>query len=123
MSVIYKTIGTEDSKASQEKANLFPNNNQVNKQPTQNKCLYIRPISSIEKNDEKIHNLIFSSFNDPAYFFSIDSPVQIGTRIHLKNMDLLSQKYKHKNIYSLKITVKKENIKIKTTVTNVSKTL
>ena len=27
MSVIYKTIGTEDSKASQEKANLFPNNN------------------------------------------------------------------------------------------------
>lgn len=123
MSVIYKTIGTEDSKASQEKANLFPNNNQVNKQPTQNKCLYIRPISSIEKNDEKIHNLIFSSFNDPAYFFSKDSPVQIGTRIHLKNMDLLSQKDKHKNTYSLKSPVKKVNISTRNTVTDVSKSL
>ena len=70
MSVIYKTIGTEDSKVSQEKANLFPNNNQVNKQPTQNKCLYIRPISSIEKNDEKI-NEEEEILNEIEYILSI----------------------------------------------------
>ena len=123
MSQIYKSIGTEDSKNSQEKTNNYSNTNTNNIQNNQKKCLYIRPISYTEKNNDDINKLIYSAFNDPAYFFSIDSPVQIGTRIHLKNMDLITQKDKHKGTFSMRSPTKKVNVSSKNTVTDISKSL
>ena len=126
MSVIYKSIGTEESKISQEKININSNKNPINININQNSpknCLYIRPISNFERNNEKINNLIHSSFNDPSFFFSIDSPVQIGHRIRLQKMDLLTIKDKHKGSLSLRNQQKKVNMSSKNTVTDISKSL
>ena len=92
MSVLNSHIKTEESKSSSENSRTLSSNNPINFQNSKKLNLYIRPISVVEKNDEKINKLIYSSFNDPDQFFAVNSPVQIGTRIKLQSMDLSFQR-------------------------------
>ena len=96
MSGIYQNIKTEESKLSFDNLNMLSNNN---------------PINSKE---------IRSSFEDPSQYFAVNSPVQIGTRIKLKKMDLLSQ---NKNKRTIRSPSKKFNVSMKISVTDTSKSL
>ena len=123
MSVLISHTKTEESKSSSENLNILANNNPINIHNTKKLNLYIRPISVIEKNDEKINKLIYSSFNDPDQFFAVNSPVQIGTRIKLQNIDLNSPRDKHRASYSVRNPPKKGNMSFKVSVTDTSKSL
>ena len=121
MSVLISHTKTEESKSSSENLNILSSNNPINIHNTKKLNLYIRPISVIEKNDEKINKLIYSSFNDPDQFFAVNSPVQIGTRIKLQNIDLNSPRDKHRASYSVRNPPKKGNMSFKVSVTDTSK--
>ena len=124
MSLIDSNIKTEESKVSLENNNIISNNKQTNTQNNPKNCLYIRPISVIDQNYSKIQNLIDSSLNDPDQYFAINSPVQIGTKINIKNMDSLSSKDKHRASYSQRSPVlKKVNMSAKISVTDTSRSL
>ena len=123
MSVLNSHIKTEESKSSSENSRTLSSNNPINFQNSKKINLYIRPISVVEKNDEKINKLIYSSFNDPDQFFAVDSPVQIGTRIKLQSMDLTSPRDKHRASYSVRNPPKKGNMSLKVSVTDTSRSL
>ena len=123
MSEFIPHIKTEENKTNSENINIISNNNPINTHSDKKICLYIRPISIIEKNDEKINNLIQSSFNDPDKFFSIDSPVQVGTRIKLQKLNLSPQKDKHRASHSVRLPQKKVNMSTKISVTDTSRSL
>ena len=120
MSAIYKNIKPEESKSSFDNINTLSNNNPINSQEVRKNCLFIRPLSFIEKKDKTLNNIIRSSFEDPSQYFSLNSPVHIGTRIKLKKIDLLSQNKSKKTIRS---PSKKINISTKISVTDTSKSL
>ena len=120
MSGIYQNIKTEESKLSFDNLNILSNNNPINSKETKKNCLFIRPLSFIEKNDSKLNDIIRSSFEDPSQYFAVNSPVQIGTRIKLKKMDLLSQ---NKNKRTIRSPSKKFNVSMKISVTDTSKSL
>ena len=120
MSGIYKNIKTEESKLSFDNLNMLSNNNPINSKETKKNCLFIRPLSFIEKNDSKLNDIIRSSFEDPSQYFAVNSPVQIGTRIKLKKMDLLSQ---NKNKRTIRSPSKKFNVSMKISVTDTSRSL
>ena len=113
MSAINPNIKTEESKSSFDNINTISNINPINSQETIKNCLFIRPLSTFERNDKRLNNIIRSSFEDPSQFFAINSPVQIGTRIRLEKMDLLSSKDKNKKLYSIRTPTKKINISTK----------
>lgn len=121
MSELYPQLKTEETKTIPDNINIVINN-QMSIQMKNKINLYIRPISVIEKSDKKINDLIYSSFNDPEQFFSLDSPVQIGARIKLQKMDLLSQKDKTKGSHSIRYP-KKINTSTKISVTDTSRSL
>ena len=123
MSAINPNIKTEESKSSFDNINTISNINPINSQETIKNCLFIRPLSTFERNDKRLNNIIRSSFEDPSQFFAINSPVQIGTRIRLEKMDLLSSKDKNKKLYSMRTPTKKINISAKISVTDTSKSL
>ena len=123
MSELIPHMKTEENKSNSENINIISNNNPINTHSDKKICLYIRPISIIEKNDEKINNLIQSSFNDPDKFFSIDSPVQVGTRIKLQKLNLSPQKDKHRASHSVRLPQKKVNMSTKISVTDTSRSL
>ena len=123
MSELIPHMKTEENKSNSENINIISNNNPINTHSDKKICLYIRPISNIEKNDEKINNLIQSSFNDPDKFFSIDSPVQVGTRIKLQKLNLSPQKDKHRASHSVRLPQKKVNMSTKISVTDTSRSL
>jgi hypothetical protein len=123
MSANNPNIKTEESKSSLDNINMLSNINPVNSQETIKSCLFIRPLSTFERNDKRLSNIIRSSFEDPSQFFAINSPVQVGTRIRLDNMDLLSSKDKNKKSYSIRNTIKKMNTSTKISVTDTSKSL
>ena len=123
MSGLHPIMKTEESKSLPDNINFSSNNNPIKIENSKKINLYIRPISVIEKNDEKIKKLIYSSFNDPAQFFSINSPVQVGTRIKLESMDLLSSKEKHRATSSVRGPQKKANMSVKLSVTDTSRSL
>ena len=120
MSGIYQNIKTEESKLSFDNLNMLSNNNPINSKETKKNCLFIRPLSFIEKNDSKLNDIIRSSFEDPSQYFAVNSPVQIGTRIKLKKMDLISQ---NKNKRTIRSPSKKFNVSMKISVTDTSKSL
>ena len=120
MSAIYKNIKPEESKSSFDNINTLSNNNPINSQEVRKNCLFIRPLSFIEKKDKTLNNIIRSSFEDPSQYFSLNSPVHIGTRIKLKKIDLLSQNKSKKTIRS---PSKKINISTRISVTDTSKSL
>ena len=120
MSAIYPNVKTEESKSSYDYMNIISNVKTNNSQETNKNCLFIRPLSFIEKKDKKITKIIHSSFEDPSKFFAENSPVQIGTRIKLQKMDLSPQiKNKRRSISP----TKKINISTKISVTDTSKSL
>lgn len=67
---------------------------------SQNFCLYRRKMNEDEVKKGDITNLINKSFNDPSYYFSIQSPVQVGKKIKLKKLDLFPHKEgrRHSNL-------------------------
>lgn len=123
MSVINSQIKTEESKSLSDNASNLSNNNPTNIPNPKKINLYIRPISVIEKNDERINKLIYSSFNDPDQFFAVNSPVQIGTRIKLQSMNLLTTKEKHRATHLMRNVPKKSNMSLKVSVTDISRSL
>ena len=123
MSSLYPHIKTEESKSFSDNINIITNNNPINVQKNSKICLYIRPISVMEKNNDQINNLIRSSFNDPAQFFSMNSPVQVGTKIKLQNIDLSPHKDKHRISYATRPINKKVNMSSKMSVTDTSRSL
>ena len=123
MSSIHPNIKTEENKYSLDNINIISNINPTNIQNNKKNSLYIRPLSVIEKNDERINKLIRSSFEDPSQFFDIDTKVQIGKRIRLQKMDLLNQKDKHRGSYSIRSPIKKVNLSTKISITDTSKSL
>ena len=122
MSVVYPHMKTEENKSIPEDMNINLNS-PINKTKRKKVNLYIRPISDIEKNDEQINKLIYSSLNDPAQFFSEDSPVHIGTRIKLQNLDLSPLKDKRRASHLMRAPTKKQNASLKVSVTDTSKSL
>ena len=122
MSVVYSPIRAEEIKSTSDDMNIN-SINPINRPKLKRVNLYIRPISDIEKNDEKINKLIYSSLNDPAQFFSELSPVHIGTRIKLQHLDLSPQKEKRKISYLARLNSRKPNQSFKASVTDTSKSL
>ena len=122
MSVVYSPIRAEEIKSISDDMNMN-SINPINRPKLKRVNLYIRPISDIEKNDEKINKLIYSSLNDPAQFFSEVSPVHIGTRIKLQHLDLSPQKEKRKISYLARMNSRKPNQSFKASVTDTSKSL
>ena len=120
MSSIYQNIKTEECKSAFDNINILSNINPISPQINNKNCLFIRPLSYSEKNDKKLNNIIRSSFEDPSQFFAENSPVQIGTRIKLKKMDLLSQ---NKNKRTIRSPTKKINVSTRISVTDTSKSL
>ena len=98
MSVVYKN----EQKNLQELdinpiTNLKDENNKenmkdriMNTEP--NHCLYTRKQNRLELDKGVISKLIFNSFNDPDNYFSMESPVHVGKRIHLKKIDVVIRK-------------------------------
>ena len=122
MSVVYSPIRAEEIKSISDDMNIN-SINPINRPKLKRVNLYIRPISDIEKNDEKINKLIYSSLNDPAQFFSELSPVHIGARIKLQHLDLSPQKEKRKISYLARLNSRKPNQSFKASVTDTSKSL
>ena len=122
MSVVYPHMNPEEIKSISDDMNMN-SINPINRPKLKRVNLYIRPISDIEKNDEKINKLIYSSLNDPAQFFSEVSPVHIGTRIKLQHLDLSPQKEKRKISYLARMNSRKPNQSFKASVTDTSKSL
>jgi len=123
MSAFSPNVKTEENKNSLDSINILSNINPINAPENKKDSLYIRPISVIEKNDERINKIIRSSFEDPEQFLDINTKVQIGRRIRLQKMDLLSTKDKNKRSHSIRSPIKKVNVSTKISVTDTSKSL
>ena len=93
--------------------NIDTNNNNLNNinnfKTISNNSLFTRKINKEEISKGEIINLIHKSFNDPEYYFSEESPVNVGSKIKLKKIDLFAPK-EGRRYSNLKTAQKKVNV-------------